>query len=247
MANDYPELSRAVPSINHPIIDRQLRPSQVWYPYFVKLAGFIDGIANGELIVDGKITTNLIAAEAITTSLISADAITADLMAANAITAANAALGNASVETLKIAGNAVTLAASAASPTQFGFDSTTKANLDTLAMTTSGYQPLLVWGVVTVGGATEVTSGEDYTYEGLKWANNAGDQPLELDVTVDGQTSDAIYVTVPAAQSFAVPFAFTFSSVSSGSQTIALRGQLTPHTYDIAVRDITIVGLETKR
>lgn len=257
MANDYPELSRAVPSINHPIIDRQLRPSQVWYPYFVKLAGFIDGIANGELIVDGKITTNLIAADAITADLIAtnavvadailADAVTADKLAANSVTAANAAIANAAVDTLQIAGNAVTLASSAEQTTQTSFTATSKTNVLTLSMTTSGTQPLLVSGVLTASGATSVASPGDYSYEGLFWENNTTDEGIEIDVTVGGQTSNPILTSVPAAQAVCIPFHFVFSSVSSGSQTIALRALLTPGSETIGIRDVVIVGLETKR
>lgn len=232
-----PALNTAVPSATTPLIDRYRNVSPSWYPYFKRLADMAEGIANGELIVDGAIITRVLAA----------DAVTADILAANSITVSNAAIADATVNTLQIAGNAVTLVSSSAQTTQTSFTSSSKTSVLTLAMTTSGTQPLLAQGVITLSGATSVASPGDYSYEGLYWQNNAGDQPIEIDVTVDGQTSDPIYTTVPGSQAVVVPFAFPFSGVSSGSQTITLRAQLTPYTYSIGIRDIVLIGLETKR
>jgi hypothetical protein len=67
------------------------------------------GAINTSKLAAGAVTAETIAANAITSGKIAADAITADKMAANSITAANAALGNASVDTLQIAGQAVTV------------------------------------------------------------------------------------------------------------------------------------------
>lgn len=65
-------LTQAIPGPNHEIVDRYRRPTAVWYPWFVKMVDFVNGIANGELIVPGAITADLIAAGAITVDKIDA-------------------------------------------------------------------------------------------------------------------------------------------------------------------------------
>lgn len=72
------QLSQAIPGPNHPLVDRYRNPTPVWYPWFVKIVDFINGIANGELIVDGAITSRTIATGAITADAIAANAITVD-------------------------------------------------------------------------------------------------------------------------------------------------------------------------
>ena len=232
-----PALNTAVPSATTPLIDRYRNVSPSWYPYFKRLADMAEGIANGELIVDGAIITRVLAA----------DAVTADILAANSVTVGNAAIANATVDTLQIKGNAVTLASSAEQTTQTSFTATSATTVLTLAMTLSGTQPLLVSGVLTCSGASSVASPGDYSYEGLYWQNNTGDEGIQIDATVDGQTSNPILTSVPAAQAVCVPFQFVFSGVSSGSQTITLRALLTPASETIGIRDVVIVGLETKR
>lgn len=79
------ELSQAVPSPNSPLVDRYRNPSPVWYPWFVKIIDFINGIARGELIVDGAIQSRTLATGAVTADAIAANAITTDKIDANNI------------------------------------------------------------------------------------------------------------------------------------------------------------------
>jgi hypothetical protein len=67
----------------------------------------------GSLIVQNTITGDKVAANTITGTNIAGTTITAANMAANSITADNAAIGNAAVNTLQIAGDAVTVPAGA--------------------------------------------------------------------------------------------------------------------------------------
>lgn len=100
------ELTQAIPSPDHPLVDRYLKPSPVWYPWLRKVLDFINGIASGELIVDGAITARTIAAGAITADAIAANAITSAKIAADAITADKIAAG--AVNASEIAAGAIT-------------------------------------------------------------------------------------------------------------------------------------------
>lgn len=82
------------------------------YPFIVGTVAGQPAVAiNGNLYVDGGIIARHLATNSVTTTALAATSITADKMAAGSITAANAALGNAAVDTLQIAGQAVTVPA----------------------------------------------------------------------------------------------------------------------------------------
>lgn len=82
------------------------------YPFVV---GLVDGqpavVINGNLYVDGGVITRHLATNSVTTRTLDAVAVTAEKMAARSITAANAAIDDAAVNTLQIAGQAVTVPA----------------------------------------------------------------------------------------------------------------------------------------
>ena len=82
------------------------------YPFIV---GTVEGqpavAINGNLYVDGGVIARHLAANSVTTTALAAQSVTAVNMAVGSITAANAALGNAAVDTLQIAGQAVTVPA----------------------------------------------------------------------------------------------------------------------------------------
>ena len=82
------------------------------YPFIVGTVAGQPAVAiNGNLYVDGGIIARHLATNSVTTDALAATSITAAKMAVGSITAANAALGNASVDTLQIAGQAVTVPA----------------------------------------------------------------------------------------------------------------------------------------
>lgn len=258
---DSPPITTAMPSAAAPLVDRYRNISPVWYPFLEKLAKYSEGIANGNLIVDGAITARTLSADAI-----DADAIAADILVAGFITAdsgylaeaavtsaaiANAAItsaqiGDAAVDTLQIAGNAVTQATTASSPTQFGFSSTSYTSLLSMSMTLSGNQPLAVWGTLTVGGATSVAAPGDYFYEGLYWQNNILDGQLSIYADVNGTSSNVIYTTILAGQAVGVPFVFLFTGLSAGTKTIRIYGKV-DSGGTCGIRDMSMVGLEAKR
>ena len=72
------ELTQAIPGANHPFVDRYRNVTSVWYPWLVKILDFVNGIARGELLVDGAITSRTLATGAITADAIAANAITVD-------------------------------------------------------------------------------------------------------------------------------------------------------------------------
>lgn len=72
------ELTQAIPGPNHPFVDRYRNVTSVWYPWLVKILDFVNGIARGELLVDGAITSRTLATGAITADAIAVGAITVD-------------------------------------------------------------------------------------------------------------------------------------------------------------------------
>ncbi|MCJ8138440.1 phage tail protein [Falsirhodobacter halotolerans] len=71
----------------------------------------------------GSVTANALAANSVTARAIAARSVTADAMAANSVTAQNGAIGNLAVQTLNIAGNAVTVPVAAFREQNTGVDS----------------------------------------------------------------------------------------------------------------------------
>lgn len=113
------ELTQAIPGPNHPFVDRYRNVTSVWYPWLVKILDFVNGIARGELIVDGAISARTIAA----------GAITADAVGTNMIIATEANIANASVTTLKIAGEAVIIPTSYQSSVEVTTSTYTRAQM----------------------------------------------------------------------------------------------------------------------
>lgn len=123
------ELTQAIPGPNHPFVDRYRNVTSVWYPWLVKILDFVNGIARGELLVDGAITSRTLATGAITADAIAAGAITADAVGTNMIVATEANIANASVTTLKIAGEAVIIPTSYQSAVEVPTSAYTRAQM----------------------------------------------------------------------------------------------------------------------
>ena len=234
-----PELSTAIPSVEMVLVDRHRKVTSVWYPFLQRLSQFIDGVATGELIVDGAIISRTIATGAIVADGIAAGAVTADAMAANSITAGNAAIGTAAVDTLQIAGNAVTQAVSVTTPTQTLISSTSYTTVASTSMSLSGTQPILVWGALMVSGV-----------HSPPWTNNTTNTFVDAQITVGGSTAAGVSaMTIQPGIAHSVPFASVFTGIGSGSTTVAvkLRKSSGGSFEDFAYRDVTLAALETKR
>ena len=80
-------LDQAVPSAASALTDRYGRITSVWYPWFVKILDFVNGIARGELIVDGAITAGKIDTQVFTAIYAAVDTLIANEIAALQITA----------------------------------------------------------------------------------------------------------------------------------------------------------------
>lgn len=120
---------------------------QTVYPFIVGTVAGQPAVAiNGNLYVDGGIIARHLAANSVTTTALAAQSVTATNMAAGSITAANAALGNASVDTLQIAGQAVTVPA-------FVSGNTNDLNMAYVISGTGTYQVFILASMVmsTVG------------------------------------------------------------------------------------------------
>jgi hypothetical protein len=104
----------------------------------------------------GAVTTNKLAAGAVTANEIAANTITAAKMVAGTITSASAILATAAVETLTVAGNAITAPASAYSNAGVGALAGVDTNALSVTVTTTG-QPIFICGFFTAvygGGGT---------------------------------------------------------------------------------------------
>jgi hypothetical protein len=244
----FPAITEAIPSINEPLIDRDRKPSVVWYPFIKRIVGFTNGLANGELIVDGAISARTIAAGAVTATAIAADAVTATHLAADSITAGNASIADAAVDTLQIAGNAVTQAVSTYAGTQSELSSTSYTTITSTSMTTSATQPILVAGSLTAGGAYDSGGSGDYYYEGTYWTNNTASSYISLQAKVGSTTSDVIEsITVHAGETSRIAFQFLFSGISAATHTVAITAKKESGYDNVAIRDTAFFALETKR
>lgn len=67
------QLDQVVPSAASALVDRYGKITTAWYPWFLKIIEFVNGIARGELIVDGAITTRTLAAGAVTADVIASN------------------------------------------------------------------------------------------------------------------------------------------------------------------------------
>ncbi len=240
-------IRNAFPSIDHPFVGRRRQLTETFYPYVKELYRYAKQLSTGELIIDGALIARHMAADSITATAIAADAVTADAMAANSITAANAAIATATVDTLQIAGNAVTQAVSASAPTQVGFSSASYSSLASVSMSVTGSQPVFVWGSMSVSGAESVASPGDYSYDGLFWQTNASTSYLTMRAAVGASSSNEIEeFSVLAGETLPVPFAFLFASPSAGTQTVKIEAKKTSGS-GVGIRDVTIAALEVKR
>lgn len=243
-----PAIRTAVPDISHPLIDRQRRPSVLWYPYLKTISEFTQGLANGELIVDGAIVARTIDTGAVTADAIAADAVIASKIAAGSITAADAHIATAAVDTLQIAGNAVTQAVSVYDGTQDELSATTYTTLASTSVTTSGTQPILVFGCLTAGGAYDSGGSGDFQLDGTWWTNNTASTYLSLQAKIGSTTGDELEsITVHAAEATSIPFAFLFTGISASTHTVAITGKKDSGADDMGIRDISMSVLETKR
>ena len=109
---------------------------------------------DGTTLIDG----GSIITQSVTATQLAAQSVTADKMAANSITAANAALGNAAVTTLKIAGQAVTFPQAAVGYTIPKQGHGGVRDILTLVATTSGTGPMLIEAYATIGSGVQNNS-----------------------------------------------------------------------------------------
>lgn len=253
-------INQSIPGPNQPLVTRDRFPTSVWYPWFSKIIDFVNGIANGELIVDGAITSRTMAAGAVTADVVAAGAITADAIAvgavttqaiaSGAITADSGIIADAAIGTLKLAGNSVTQAVSAFSGTQIQLSSTSYTTIASLTMTVSGTQPIIVWGTFIAGGARLGSAGSfDFIYDGNYWLNNTTTTYITTRVLI-GATASAENeeMSVLAREALNIPYVQLLSGLSAGSYTVAIQAKkVNAGQSHIGIRDVTLAALEVKR
>lgn len=87
-------LDQVIPSPRHPLVDRDRMVTTAWYPWFRKIIDFVNGIANGELIVDGAISSRTLATGAVTADAIAANAITTEKLDVENLDVLNGTFGD---------------------------------------------------------------------------------------------------------------------------------------------------------
>lgn len=253
-------INQSIPGPNQPLVTRDRFPTSVWYPWFSKIIDFVQGIANGELIVDGAITSRTMAAGAVTADVIAAGAITADAIAvgavttnaiaSGAITAESGIIANAAIGTLLLDDNSVTQAVSAFQHSQQQLSSTSYTTLLSLTMVVTGTQPIIVWGTFIAGGARAGTAGShDFIYDGQYWLNNVSTTYISTRVLIGATASNENEeMSVLPGEALNMPYTQLFTGLAAGTYTVALQAKKVSGAQShIAIRDVTIAALEVKR
>ena len=155
-------------------------------------------------IAANTITTNNIAVGTITAGNIAAGTITATQMTAGTITAASGILDNAAVGTLTIAGNAVTVPASAYSsgPTSIG---TSWSSIQSIYMNRSA----------GVSSAVPMVGIISYTHQGL--GSPGGSQTVYVEVIRSGDGAQVFWAAYSANEYWTTPYAASFQDSYQGA------------------------------
>lgn len=201
-------------------------------------------------IAAGSISAAKIEANTITAGKIAAGAIGTSQLAAGAITAGSGIIENAAVETLKIAGNAVTQASSTYVGAQQNITSTGYTSVASIVIATSGTQPILVWASLgTPGAHIGNSSSYDQYFEGNYWKNNIAGAECLLQFQLGGYASGKIgsYTVLPAV-TVGCSAGYVFSNIPAGTYTLSLQvAKADGGAENFAVRTISMSALETKR
>ena len=169
-------------------------------------------------IAANTITASQIAANTITASQIAANTISSTNMAANSITAGNAAIANATVDTLKIAGNAVTVPIYTQLSSNFSTTSSLSNYTVLSASMDTGGQPVVVFYNFLSQDTNPSTTNSFYVYI-------AGVQVKAYSTIGDGSSSTFVggngvaYLASPGTGSFNIEF--VISKSQSGGTYIA--------------------------
>jgi hypothetical protein len=160
------------------------------------------------MFADGIITAAKIDAGAITAIKIGAGEITAVKMAAGSITAANGAIDNLAVNTLQVAGNAITV------PLAASWSGATGAPI--------GRTPLLSANMTIVG-----VPGQSYTIAVTGKTSNTGNGPFNAStyLVVNGTTIDTgnIYLPSGTGNDMTCTVVGSYTFTSSGTDIIPIR------------------------
>ena len=172
----------------------------------------------------------------------------------------NAFIGNAEVSTLKIAGNAITQAASVYSGSQQDITASGYwQSLLSLSIYISGTQPLLVWASLGVPAAHVALSGEnqDVYFEGNWYKINQYMTDLYFQFSLSGASSASSGIvghyntgfTNGGGGASCVSLQYTFSPPPAGWYTLTLQAQKAAGwaSESCGARTISMSALETKR
>jgi hypothetical protein len=185
MADD---LDLVIPDVAHPLVDRYRQVTSIWYPWLVKLTRMLQGIANGNLIVDGAISSRTLATGAVTADAIAANSITTD-----ALNVANIDVLDGTFGTLRTndggstyieiddAANQLTAYVGGVQIASIGADVITNGAFITCASPSATWYPATFYNISTTGGlagdgggALFCQSVAGYTIEANQTTNQAG-------------------------------------------------------------------------
>lgn len=182
----------------------------------------------GSNIAATTITASNIAANTITSSQIAAATISAANMAANSITAGNAAIANAAVNTLQIAGNAVTVPAGAllASSTTIAGGGVTLLSVGV----DSAAQPVYISSVLNITNSSPINSGI-----------------INISIRRNGSDLIVYNVVIGVNDTGVIPLAFFDSSPGSGTNTYSIYGVSSSGNNLAIGGKCTLFAIGTKR
>lgn len=211
----------------------------------------------GSKIQAGTIDGSKIIANSITSGLIQAGAIGAEQIQGRSITAAkltvdeelitsNAQIANATITTLKLAGNSVTQAQAFNRSAYVESIGSSYTSVLSGSVSVSGTQPIIVMVTWTAPNQRVASSsGYDFFESGQYWYVNTYLTGQSARVTLGGQTSTLEGLTLMSGGTGTFSFIAMFNGVSAGTHTLSL--QLQTYSGQTNVRTANMVFLETKR
>lgn len=184
----------------------------------------------------------------------------ADKMSVGTITAASGIIANAAIETLKIAGNAVTQAQATQMGSQQQLEiSTTGVGQAVLNMVVqvTGTQPILVWSSFSMPGCRLGTASDyDAYYWGQYWKMNSNPTPQWSECVAQFRLSGAngtfyagnLSTSVYPGYTLSAGLSAVFTDIPAGTYTLSLMlAKPLASIVNFAVRSGAMAFLETKR
>ena len=216
----------------------------------VTAATIASGAITSDKLASNSVTAASIQAGAIGATQIAAGAISASKLASDAIYVGTAQIADASITTLKVAGNAITQAQSSITLPQQEVNSTSWTTVASMTVTVSGTQPILLWSTWGCCGAhVGSSSNYDIYSDGNYWKLNTNMTECIVQFVIGGYSSGEVgsFTCLPGSTQ-AMSAQGIISGVPAGTYTVALQlAKANGSTENFGHRTASLSMLETKR